>query len=305
MRSTAMAVAAALSCWLASGDYANGQATSPCEPSVPPALKVRTPPPALSWNTPLKPSWQDDFDAPNLSLGPVEVTWAAADPTKAISEPLAYSGTVPPRRSVYFKEGDGAAVLTYSWEETPFPFDDGTPGCTRTVSQMVRPIAGTPPTAAVRKTRTGLVMKVGQLCRDYYTAIAGTVSISVSSRGRRTAITRNDQCSKRWANKTDLPRGGEWSLRRFADRVLFVPDFQKSGKSNLEFSIRARDEILVAGRFTIDTSITPSRRIYEGTDAFVNYCINESVRIWSHNGRLYCQTPKRARYRLTSFHHKR
>lgn len=301
----ALAVAVALSCWLASGDYANAQATSPCEPGVPPALTVRIPPPALSWNTPFKPSWVPQYDAPNISLGEVQVTWTAADPARPISEPLAYSGTISPRRSAYFKEGDGTAVLTYSWEETPFPLDGGAPDCSRTVSQVVRPIAGTPPTASVRKTRTGLVMKVGQLCRDYYTSIAGTVSISVSSRGRRAAITRNDQCSKRWSNKTDLPRGGDWSLRRYADRVLFVPDFQHDGKSRLEFSIRARDVVLAEGTFTVATSITPSRRIYEGADAFVNYCINYSIQIWSDDGRLYCQTPRRARYRLTSFDQKR
>lgn len=301
-RSTeAIAAVAVLFGVLMTAGTAHAQTAIACEPSVPPALKLSQPPSALSWNSPFKPSWVDDYDAPNLTLGEVLVTWTAADPTKPISEPLTYSGTNPPRRSVYFKEGDGPAVLTYQWEETPAPYEDDTPRCSRTVSQVVRPIAGTPPTAAVRKTRSGVVMKVGQLCRDYYTATAGRVSISVSSRGRRTAITRNDQCSKRWSNKTDLPRGGDWSLRRFADRVLFLPDFQKSGKSRLEFSIRARDEILVEGRFVIETSITPSRRIYEGTDAFVNYCINESVRIWSHNGRLYCQTPKQARYRLTSF----
>jgi hypothetical protein len=30
------------------------------------------------------------------------------------------------------------------------------------------------------------------------------------------------------------------------------------------------------------------RDIYEGTDDFINTCINDSHRLWSRNGRLYC-----------------
>lgn len=48
------------------------------------------------------------------------------------------------------------------------------------------------------------------------------------------------------------------------------------------------------------------QRIYEGTDAFVNYCIDGNHEIRSLNGRLYCarQTPTRGPSRI-SFHRRR
>jgi hypothetical protein len=37
-------------------------------------------------------------------------------------------------------------------------------------------------------------------------------------------------------------------------------------------------------------SIHGAKKIWEGTDAFVNVCINDSLEIRSSNGRLYCKT---------------
>src|SRR5262249_22031960 len=37
-----------------------------------------------------------------------------------------------------------------------------------------------------------------------------------------------------------------------------------------------------------------AERVYEGTDAFVNYCINEGRRIESANHRLFCTRPGRS-----------
>jgi hypothetical protein len=38
-------------------------------------------------------------------------------------------------------------------------------------------------------------------------------------------------------------------------------------------------------------NFTPSQRVWQGTDAFINYCINQSKQTYSLNLRLYCVRP--------------
>ena len=42
-------------------------------------------------------------------------------------------------------------------------------------------------------------------------------------------------------------------------------------------------------RFTVDT--TAAHQALEGSDEFVNYCIDQSQTVYSENGRLYCNVP--------------
>lgn len=55
------------------------------------------------------------------------------------------------------------------------------------------------------------------------------------------------------------------------------------------------------GRGTITTRATyyPARLIWEGQDAFVNYCIDEGKRVESFHGRLFCHGPSLTNIRTT------
>jgi hypothetical protein len=45
--------------------------------------------------------------------------------------------------------------------------------------------------------------------------------------------------------------------------------------------------------YTISGEVVPARRIFEDdVDAFHNICINGNYRVWSQNGRLYCDVPE-------------
>jgi hypothetical protein len=50
-------------------------------------------------------------------------------------------------------------------------------------------------------------------------------------------------------------------------------------------------DLLARGTITTRARFYPSRRIWEGQDAFVNYCIDEGKRIESSYGQLFCRAP--------------
>lgn len=61
--------------------------------------------------------------------------------------------------------------------------------------------------------------------------------------------------------------------------------------------VRVRYRVAVAGAL-IETGVLstrvhwyPGHDVYEGTDEFVNYCIDESRTVYSRGGRLYCHWP--------------
>jgi hypothetical protein len=70
-----------------------------------------------------------------------------------------------------------------------------------------------------------------------------------------------------FVNGDNARRTGQLKLR-------IVSDGQLLGQASYRYIV------VVQGR----------RQIWQGTDAFVNYCIGEGKRIWSSGGKLYCWT---------------
>jgi hypothetical protein len=69
---------------------------------------------------------------------------------------------------------------------------------------------------------------------------------------------------------------------------------QRSGFVVFDYHVSFNGKPIVSGWLDLNTihiSGTPARRIYQGTDAFVNYCIDEGKRIKSSHHRLYCVRP--------------
>lgn len=55
-------------------------------------------------------------------------------------------------------------------------------------------------------------------------------------------------------------------------------------------TIRASSENVHLGqaKYSYAIRVLGKRTIWEGTDAFVNYCLNEGATLWSSGGKLYC-----------------
>lgn len=98
-------------------------------------------------------------------------------------------------------------------------------------------------------------------------------------------------------------QNGQWSLKPYywsgVDGFLSLG---WKGRSRRYLPLRLRvlqgNRLLLGINFRIRWVNRPSRTIWIGTDAFVNYCINKLKTIYSKNGRLYCRTDNRSGYRV-------
>jgi hypothetical protein len=64
-------------------------------------------------------------------------------------------------------------------------------------------------------------------------------------------------------------------------------------RARYQFVVSFNHHALYRGHMTTYYKYTPGYRIYEGTDAFVNYCINGEHQTYSSNLRLYCNHPSK------------
>jgi hypothetical protein len=55
--------------------------------------------------------------------------------------------------------------------------------------------------------------------------------------------------------------------------------FRRTGQRTFSYKARFDGKTLASGRFIITTKHTPGYRIYEGTDAFINVCVNDLRKI--------------------------
>ncbi len=123
--------------------------------------------------------------------------------------------------------------------------------------------------------------------------------IYIIGQGQAKSIRVKDPCDK------SFPRGTPNKVRArnwigVWDSILKEMTLGFTGKSRKPFRVT-----VVAKQFfsTINRTVfrvrwvdRPGRRIWQGTDAFINYCINELRPLRSENLRLYCTTPDQSRY---------
>ena len=57
------------------------------------------------------------------------------------------------------------------------------------------------------------------------------------------------------------------------------------------YTVRPGTKKVASGRFWITIVHYGGYDICEGTDEFINTCINDTHRLYSRNGRLYCHIP--------------
>jgi hypothetical protein len=111
---------------------------------------------------------------------------------------------------------------------------------------------------------------------------------------KKTKLNSDADCQ--W--KSSSVRGKGFVLRGFpSDNGLsarFVSLLRKRARESLRYTVSFRGKTLRKGSFKSRTEFDRGKkayRIYEGSDAFVNYCINKFKTIKSSGGRLYCYHP--------------
>lgn len=123
-------------------------------------------------------------------------------------------------------------------------------------------------------------------------AAPGPVVFRVSGAGATRSITLTDQCNPAW--QPEEAKGNGWSLSVSEYKgyfVEFMPNFNTSGKRRLHYRVTWNNTTLQHGQFIVYSHHYPAHRVWEGTDAFVNYCIDKTKKLYSENLRLYCTEP--------------
>jgi hypothetical protein len=207
----------------------------------------------------------------------------------------------PPAWPIRFAEGDGSAVVGVAYEEYRF-VSSGEERCRRLVTTAVNPIEGRPPSLS-RSVWSGggeVQISIDKPFRwKCLRAAAGPVRVTFRGPGGARTVAINDQCGH--LTTTGGRRRG-WRLRgrlRYGTfDATFKDLFRQTGQRTFRYKARFGGQTLASGRFIVRTKRTPGYRIYEGTDAFINVCINDLRRIWSSGGRLYCDEPPHVSRRI-------
>ena len=79
----------------------------------------------------------------------------------------------------------------------------------------------------------------------------------------------------------------------------FVPEWETGGYDYLQYAVSTDGKSLAQDTIKVDTSPETTRRIYQGSDDFVNICINGSHEVRSLNHRLYCDVTQAASYTIS------
>jgi hypothetical protein len=129
------------------------------------------------------------------------------------------------------------------------------------------------------------------------TAVPGRVTITIRSRGRQYREYEKNACDYHWfgpelpglkqESATQAPPGQEEER----DGLFVISTGRRTATRHYSLTVVHEGQILARKRMAVEVFATPTSLVYEGTDAFVNYCIDGTHKLYSHNLRLYCIRP--------------
>jgi hypothetical protein len=290
---------------LATPTTAEGQAArESCDPARPALLGVRAPAQVAIGRPAYAEEDQNYLEADwfldrNTGRGFFTPASAGGQLTHAYTEPIDAS---PSSWLLRFAQGDSPALVGFAYEEYRYVVDGAQERCQRVVTARVEPIEGRlPRLSRTVSSRTGEVeISISKPLRSAcIRAATGPVRVTFRGPGGARTVAINDQCghlTKSGGSRRDWRLGGH---RRYGTFYASFEDlFRRTGQRTFSYKARFAGKALASGRFIVKTKRTPGYRIYEGTDAFINVCINDLRTIWSSGGRLYCDEPAHLRTRI-------
>jgi hypothetical protein len=228
----------------------------------------------------------------------VHLTFRAANPANPISYPFdvgAESGfdNLP---AIHFARGNGPGELIWIW--SPLFAEQG---CREELSQVIQPWHGRDPQIQIG--RRGKQATFLPVLRDLrgpcrFEATVGVLSATFGRGNDKRQFLRRDTCRGRFL--PTFQGGNNWfaGSSRFSG-ISLTPNFYSNGRHILPFQFDFTGKQITQGEIHVLTKIGHERRIWEGTDAFVNHCINGAKTIYSENHRLYCYAGGRSSERIT------
>lgn len=210
-----------------------------------------------------------------------------------------------------FAAGDGPAILSAATEEVSY--GSAVP-CEAVLSKTVTPVEPDRLTISNETVSlydyayTGLKASV-----EYPNACETTaykpITVTLTARGeRRRSWTLSDPCGT-WTGSQrpdrsispqligwhDPDASEEYSRASVEIRPRLL---RRNQRRTYRMVFTSGKQRLRTVRFRVVWSYSRSERIWEFTDDFVNYCINQGRSIYSENGRLYCAVPAQRTGRL-------
>ncbi len=287
-----------------SGSSIAEAASPPCSPGTPQVYSLRGEaldpiPSELAYRRPIKAKYTYSLSAYGYTnvYGSERMSFEAASQSQPISHPFGPTPTpIYADQTILFEPGDGPGVVRLSWEQEPVL--NPAARCTYTIAATINPIPGVVSFSVHASTWPGgdeLWIGVPDCFPPLLYKLTGMpATLAISGAGGKRSVNVADQCSG--DAEPNRVRTGRWRLFEklddaFEDRVVFRGrrPFRRARKMRL--AISAAGASAQVGSFRVSTFVRRGQRIWEGTDAFINYCINKPRPIYSAGGRLYCSQP--------------
>lgn len=180
------------------------------------------------------------------------------------------------------------------------PLDDDVL-CARSVSVIVRIVPGRVPTLrrALEPIGPGTFAWELPVVLDDDCSVIFAAGPLVVEIGRRRLLWRRDVCEESGRRRTVTGRA--WRLEVLGGIGNAELSFDSAGpaRQSLPYTIRVGRAIVERGTVAVRREQRAGRTIFEGTDDFINVCINELLTIRSSGGKLYCSIPAQTRFHVT------
>lgn len=235
------------------------------------------------------------------------ISFSSVRKSKPISLPFSRNLTEDAAKkgvAIRFKKGDGPGRITIKWEQLYPKFEAYEGGefltytdisCTRTRSRVIKPVPGIVPDIdwnfryiGINGTEQllGSYWPKRYYCQPSYQTVApGDLILRVAGGGARTKFNMGQICGR---DRFTTQKNKAWVLKVSGRRFSLSPKWRKPGTRIVRISARLGSRRALKSRIRFKTIHAPYKRIWEGTDAFINTCINGLHDIYSSGGRLYC-----------------
>lgn len=187
--------------------------------------------------------------------------------------------------------GTTPVTVTLSYVEAEAAFDPTSAQCVDIRTATVRPTAGSAPSASLQRT----------ILDDVDTNLSAPGGCVQTQPTPVTALLRAGRTSLTLSSR-DTCRPGSWRSRGHAPGISASTSVSGSGSSirfqavgqvnrSYRLTIKVGRRIVKQGTLTVTYEHIPASRVFEGTDQFVNYCIDQSQTVYSYHLRLFCWLP--------------
>jgi hypothetical protein len=159
--------------------------------------------------------------------------------------------------------------------------------------------------AQTRPPRVSISGDLGRLFFDVRCAQVAQVPVTIALRGPRNRTFKLDRPCGTWtASSAAMPNVAPRTISRHdtaAEDFLTEPDLvsrleltatgSRTIRRVYDYTVKVDGVTQTAGKIIVRNIARRIQRVFQGTDAFQNYCRNRGRRIFSSGGLLYCTRP--------------